>query len=355
MHLIGRSGTGKTTLMRYMIMQDFGNGEGACVIDPHGDLIESLKAEMPEHRKKEVVDFDLGNPNLDLRFNPLESTEPGRRPLIASGLIDVFKQLFGDSWGPRLEHILRNVLLTLLDQPVSSLEDIPRVLQDRAYSKQACLRVRNRHVQDFWLKEFWNYSPRFQNEAISPVLNKIGAFLSNPVLSRVLCHEQSSFDMSTVMNDGKILLVNLSKGKVGADSAKLIGGLLMAKMSQTAMERSNIPEQHRRDFYLYCDEFPTYSPPGMAEMLSELRKYRLSLVLAHQFLAQLDRQVMESVLSNVGTLIAFRVGVTDAEVLEKEFYPDITANDMVSLGTGDIYLKLMIRGKVSDVFSAESS
>jgi len=170
----------------------------------------------------------------------------------------------------------------------------------------------------------------------------------------VLCHEQTSFDMSTVMNDGKILLVNLSKGKVGPDSAKLIGGLLMAKMSQTAMERSCIPEQKRRDFYLFCDEFPTYSPSGSADMLSELRKYRLSLVLAHQFLAQSDLQVMESVLGNVGTLIAFRVGVTDAEVLEKEFYPNILANDVVNLGTGIIYLKLMIKGKASSVFSAKS-
>jgi hypothetical protein len=289
-----------------------------------------------------------------LGFNPLEKVPPEKRALAASGLLEVFKKMWADSWGPRLEHILRNTLLALLDQPEATLADVPKILGDQAFRRRAALNVTNRHVADFWLKEYEGYPPKFRAEAIAPIQNKVGAFLANPILSRILAQPKSALDLRRVMDEGKILLVNLAKGKIGEDTASLLGALLVSRIGLTALSRADVLESARRDFYLYLDEFPIFTTLSLATMLSELRKYRLNLILAHQFLGQLDEQVRDAILGNVGTIISFRLGLADAEILEKEFYPEFAAVDLVNLPNYNIYLKLMVDGAVTRGFSGET-
>ena len=289
-----------------------------------------------------------------LAFNPLEQVPPEKRALAASGLLDVFKTQWADSWGPRVEHILRNALYLLLDQPEATLADMPKLLDDQAFRKRAVLLATNRHVANFWLREYEGYPARFRAEAVAPLQNKVGAFLSNPLLSRILTQPRSAFDLREVTDGGKILLVNLAKGKIGEDTASLLGSLLVSRIGLAALSRADIPEAGRRDFYLYLDEFPTFTTLALARMLSELRKYRLNLILAHQFLGQLDDEVREAILGNTGTIIAFRLGLTDAELLEKEFAPEFTALDLVRLPNHAIYLKLMVEGAVTRPFSGET-
>jgi hypothetical protein len=352
MYLIGKTGTGKSTLLANMIRQDIENGEGLAVLDPHGDLVERALAFVPERRRADLVYFNIPDPNLALTFNPLQGVPPSERALAASDLIDVFKKIWADSWGPRLEYILRNALLALLEHPETSLSDVLRLLTDRAYRRDVTLHLANREVREFWLREFEGYPDRFRAEAIAPIQNKVGAFLSNPTLSRILTGSGEPLDLRRTMDDGKILLVNLSKGKIGQDTASLLGSFLVAVLGRTALRRADVPETHRTDFYLYLDEFPTFSTSSLAGMLSELRKYRLNLVLAHQFLSQIDEQVRDAILGNVGTIIAFRVGPGDAENLEGEFAPEFTAIDLVNLPNYRVYLKLMVDGVVTKPFSA---
>jgi len=335
-----------------MIRQDIENGEGLAVLDPHGDLVERALAFVPERRRADLVYFNVPDPNLALTFNPLQGVPPAERALAASDLIDVFKKIWEESWGPRLEHILRNALLALLEQAEPTLADVLRLLNDRPYRRDATLHLANREVREFWLREFEGYPDRFRAEAIAPIQNKVGAFLSNPTLSRILTGSGQPLDLRRTMDEGKILLVNLSKGKIGQDTASLLGSFLVAVLGRTALRRADVPESDRPDFYVYLDEFPTFSTSSLAGMLSELRKYRLNLVLAHQFLSQIEEQVRDAILGNVGTTIAFRVGPNDAEVLEKEFHPEFEITDLVNLANFNIYLKLMVDGVVSKPFGA---
>lgn len=354
MYLIGKTGVGKSTLLATLIEQDIKNGEGLALIDPHGDLVEKILASVPEARKGDVIYFDVTNQAAPLGFNPLERVPPEKRVLSASGLLDAFKKLWAESWGPRLEHILRNALLALLDQPEATLADVLRLMSDKEFRKNAALKITNRQVYDFWLKEFEGYTPHFRAEAIAPIQNKVGAFLANPLLNRILTQPKRAFNLRQVMDGGKILLVNLAKGKIGEDTAALLGALLTTQMGLAALSRADVPETTRRDFYCYLDEFSSYTTLSIANMLSELRKYRLDLILAHQFLSQLDEQVRDAILGNVGTMIAFRLGVQGAEILEKEFYPNISATDLVNLPNFNFYIRLMIDGKVSKGFSGET-
>jgi hypothetical protein len=289
-----------------------------------------------------------------LGFNPLERVPPAKRPLAASGILEVFKKLWADSWGPRLEHLLRNALLTLLDQPEATLADILRLLDEPDFRRTAIDRTANAQVRRFWLREYAAYPARFRAEVIAPLQNKVGAFLANPLLRAILTQPRSGFDLREVMDGGRILLVNLAKGKIGEDSAALLGALLVARMGLAGLSRADTQEKNRRDFFLYLDEFPTFATLSLATMLSELRKYHVSLVLAHQYLSQLDPQVRDAILGNVGTLIAFRLGVEDAEVLEKELLPEFRQGDLVNLPNHSVYLKLMVKGVVSRPFSAET-
>lgn len=352
MYIIGKTGTGKSSLLETLVRHDVACGQGLALFDPHGDLVERVLAAIPDHRKADLIYFNVPDTTQPLGFNPLEHIPPDKRPLAASSLLEVFKKIWNDSWGPRLEHILRNALLALLEQPESTLADVLRLLSDRVFRKEAMANVYNPQVRDFWLREYEDYTPRFRIEAIAPIQNKVGAFLANPLLNRILTQPRSAFDVRQVMDQGKILLVNLAKGKIGEDTAALLGALLVSRIEMAALSRADMPEAERRDFYVYLDEFPTFTTVSLATMLSELRKYRTPIILSHQFGSQLDEEVRDAILGNAGTLIAFRVGVVDAEILAKEFYPEVTEMDLINLPNHNIYLKLMIDGVVSRPFSA---
>src|SRR5438093_233195 len=354
MYIIGKTGTGKSTLLETMIRQDIENGEGVAVLDPHGDLVEKIAASIPDHRKHDLIYFNVPDIAHPLGFNPLAGIPPEKRPRAASGLLDAFKKIWSDSWGPRLEHVLRNALLALLDQPEPTLADVLRLLSDRDFRRTACERVSNAPVRDFWLREYESYPMVLRAESAAPIQNKIGAFISNPILNRILTQRNSAFDMRRVMDEGKILLVNLAKGKIGEDAAGLLGAMLVAQIGLAGLGRTDRPEHERRDFYVYLDEFQNFTTLSLANMLSELRKYRVNLILAHQYLAQLDPDVRDAILGNVGTTISFRVGLSDAEILEKEFYPEFSASDLIGLPNYHIYLKLMIDGVVWKPFSADT-
>lgn len=354
MYLIGKTGTGKSTLLETLIRQDMASGQGLALLDPHGDLVEKILAQLPEHRKDDLIYFNVPDHTQALSLNPLESIAPLKRPLAASGLLEVFKKLWMDSWGPRLEHIMRNALLALLDQPQATLADVLRLLDDQGFRRKAITKIQNDRVRDFWAKEYENYPPRFRMEAIVPIQNKVGAFLANPVLNKILTQNKNSFYLRRVMDEGKLLLVNLAKGKIGEDTSMLLGALLITRVGLAALSRADIPEGERKDFHLYIDEFQNFTTLSLASMLSELRKYRVNMIFAHQYLSQLDPQVRDAILGNVGTLISFRLGVSDAEILQKEFYPEFSIKDLISLPNYHIYLKLMINGIISAPFSAET-
>ncbi len=352
MYALGKTGTGKSSLLERLLRQDFVAGEGAALFDPHGDLVERVAAALPKERQADLIYLDVPNQARAFGFNPVERVPPERRPLAASALVEVFKKIWTDSWGPRLEHILRNAVFCLLEQPEATLADIPRLLEDQDFRKRAAERVGNAQVRNFWLREYENYPARFRAEAIAPLQNKVGAFLSDPVLCRILSTPKSSFDLRRVMDEGKILLVNLAKGRIGESSAALLGALLVARLGLAGLSRSDIPEERRRDFYLYIDEFQTFATLSFVSMLSELRKYRVNLTLTNQFLGQLDPLVRDSVLGNVGTLVSFRVGPEDAASLAEEFAPEFSASDLIGLPNYRIYLRLMIDGAISKPFSA---
>jgi type IV secretory pathway TraG/TraD family ATPase VirD4 len=351
MYVLGKTGTGKSTLLETMIRQDMEAGAGIAVLDPHGELVEKVISQIPESRRSDLIYFNVPDPRQPLGFNPLETVSRDKLPLATSGLLEVFKKIWNDSWGPRLEHILRNALLTLFERPDSTLADILRLLDDKSFRKNALFWLRDPQVRDFWLREFENYPARLRAEAIAPIQNKVGAFLANPLLRKILVRPKSSFRLRAIMDEGKIFVVNLAKGKIGEETAALLGALIVSRIGLAGLSRANIPEQDRRDFYVYLDEFQSFTTLSLANMFSELRKYRVNMILANQFLAQLEPHVREAILGNVGTIISFRVGPSDAEILEKEFYPEFTAIDLTRLPNYHVYLKLMVDGDVSVPFS----
>jgi type IV secretory pathway TraG/TraD family ATPase VirD4 len=354
MYLVGKTGTGKSTLIERLVLQDARDGRGLALLDPHGDLAERVLLALPASRADDVIHFDPSDRNSQMGFNPLSGVPPSKKALAASSLVGVFRKMWSDSWGPRLEHILRNALLALLDQPKATLADVLRLFDDDAFRKGALLNVGNPQVRAFWTREYEGYPERFRAEVVAPVQNKVGAFLSDPVLNRILTREESSFNLRRIMDEGKVFIVNLSKGRLGEDTSSLLGSLLVSSIGMAALRRADSPEESRPDFYLYLDEFHNFTTLSLVGMLSELRKYRLNLILAHQYLAQLDPQVRDAILGNVGTVIAFRIGLTDAELLESEFYPDFRATDLINLPNFHVYVKLMIDGAVSQPFSART-
>lgn len=354
MYLIGKTGTGKSTLLETMIRQDIEAGRGVALIDPHGDLAERIIGQFPDRRKGDLIYFNVPDASRPLAFNPLGSVPPAKRPLAAAGVLEVFKKIWADSWGPRLEHILRNALVTLLDQPEATFADVLRLMDDRTFRRIAVSRVRNGHVRNFWLREYEGYPARFRAEAIAPIQNKVGAFLTDPILSTILSQPKSSFDLRRVMDEGRVLIVNVAKGKIGEDVAALLGALLVSRIGLAGLGRADTTEADRKDFYVYLDEFQSFTTLSLANMMSELRKYRVNLILAHQYLSQLDEQVRDAILGNAGTIISFRLGLADAEILAKEFWPEFSAEDLIRLPNYNVYLKLMVSGAVTKPFSAET-
>ena len=352
LYILGKTGTGKSTLLEALMLDDVRKGAGFALLDPHGDLVKKIKSVVPEWRRDDVIDFDVPNHNQPYGFNPLANVAVDKRPLACSGLIQVFKHLWNDSWGPRLEHILRNCLLTLLDYPHANLSDILRLLSDKGFRQTVIPFIQNERIKEFWTKEFDKYPERLRAEAISPIQNKVGAFLSHPLLQKILTRPEKPLSLRKIMDGEKILLVNLAKGAIGEDISNLLGSLLISRFDLAALSRADTPEAERRDYTLYLDEFHNFTTQSLVLMLSELRKYRLSLVLAHQYLTQLDPSIKDAVLGNVGTIIAFRIGAQDAEIFAQEFAPEFSVTDFTNLPNYHIYLKLMIDGKMSRPFSA---
>ena len=352
MYVIGKTGTGKSTLLLNMIISDIEENRGVALIDPHGDLAERVLDFVPKERIGDVIYFNPADLEHPIAFNPLESRSPHSHHLVTSGLISVFKKLWPDFWGPRLEHILRHAIFTLLEYPGATLLDLPRLLTNKDFRYTVSRHVTSEQVREFWFSEFEKYSAWMKSEAVSPILNKVGQFLTSPPLRNIIGQKESSFDVRDVMDDSKILIVNLSKGKIGEDSGALLGAMLVTQMQLAALSRADIPEETRKHFYLYVDEVHNFLTLSFADILSEVRKYGLSLVLAHQYLDQMDEKMRAAILGNVGTLISFRIGAEDAKNLAREFYPVFSESDLTSLPNHHIYLKMMIDGMTSPPFSA---
>ncbi len=356
-YVIGKTGLGKSTLLENMAVQDIANGEGMAFIDPHGKTAELLLNYVPEHRIKDVLyfaPFDLEHP---ISFNVLEDVGFDKRHLVVSGLMSTFKKIWVDAWSARMEYILGNTLLALLETPGTTLLGVNKMLADKAYRTQIVNNVKDPSVRSFWVDEFAKYTDKFAAEATPAIQNKIGQFTSNPLIRNIIGQSKSSFDLRKMMDENKIIIINLSKGRVGEANANLLGSMLITKIYLAAMSRADVPEkvlQKLPNFYLYVDEFQSFANESFADILSEARKYKLNLTIAHQYIEQMSEEVRAAVFGNVGTMITFRVGAFDAEVLEKEFAPQFTAEDLVNLGFTQIYLKLMIDGVSSAPFSAST-
>jgi CxxC-x17-CxxC domain-containing protein len=352
MYVIGKSGMGKTNLLENLAIQDIKHGKGIAFVDPHGDSAEKLIKAIPANRINDVIYFNPADQEFPIAFNVMEKVGAEYRHLIASGLIGVFKKLWADSWGPRLEYILRNAILALLEYPGSTLLGVTRILVDKDYREKVVAKITDPVVRSFWVDEFTKWNDRVLQEVISPIQNKVGAFLTTSLIRNIIGQTTSSFDIRDVMDNQKILILNLSKGRVGEDASALLGAMMITKIQLAAMERVDILEEDRKDFYLYVDEFQNFATESFANILSEARKYRLDLILANQYIEQIDEKVASAIFGNAGTLISFRVGATDAEYLEKEFTPVFLAPDIVNLPKFNVYLKLMIDGIAGDAFSA---
>ena len=352
LYIVGKTGTGKSTLIKNMVIQDMRLGHGVALVDPHGDLVEDLLNFIPKERTNEVVYFNPADTSFPVAINILEAKGDDEKHLVASSLISVFKHLWKEFWGPRLEHILYNCVLALMDTPGQTLLGVYRMLVDETYRKSIVANVKDPIVKMFWVEDYENYDLRFQKEIISPVQNKVGQLLSSPQMRNIVGQPKSSVDFGFVMDQKRILLANLSKGKIGEDKSNLLGSAIVTKMYLAALERQNLPEEHRKDFYLYIDEFQNFSTDIFPSILSEARKYRLNLNLAHQYLYQLPDSIKHAVFGNVGTVISFRVGSYDAKELAEEMKPVFTGEDLENLDNHHIALRLLIDGKMSPAFSA---
>ncbi len=351
-YIIGKTGMGKTTVLENMAIQDIQRGEGVGIVDPHGSFAEKMLDFVPQERIKDVVYFCPHDIDWPMAFNVMEDVGVEQRHLVASGLMGVFKKLWPDVWSARMEYILNNAILALLEYPDSTLLGINRMLADKDYRRVVVSNITDPVVKAFWEQEFAKYTERFATEATPAIQNKVGQFTANPLIRNIIGQPKSSFDIRKIMDEKKILIMNLSKGRIGESNSQLIGAMLITKIYLGAMSRVDVPESQRADFYLYVDEFQNFATESFKDILSEARKYRLNLILAHQYIAQMDETVRDAVFGNVGTLTIFRVGAFDAEVLETELAPEFTAQDIVNLGFASVYLKLMINGVASRPFSA---
>jgi hypothetical protein len=354
MHVVGKTGMGKSTLLKTLVVSDLRAGNGFALIDPHGDLSADVLRQRPESRRADLILLDPSTPSGRIALNPLQVEDPTQRHRAASGLVGAFRKIWADSWGPRVEYILYNTLRALLDFPGSSLLDVPRVLSDMAYREVVLRYTTDQRVEEFWRKEFAQYPPTFRAEAISPIQNKVGQYLASPALRDILGRKEKSLDLRRVMDEGRILVANLSKGRLGEATSSLLGSLVIAGLEQAALSRADMPESKRRDFYLYIDEFQTFATLSLAGILQEARKYRLNLITAHQYLAQLEEEVRAAIFGNVGTLVAFRTGAEDAQYLAREFYPVFSEDDFLNLPAHHIYLRMTIDGVASRPFSART-
>ncbi len=357
MYVIGKTGMGKTTMMENMVIQDIRNGHGVCFIDPHGDSVAKILDYIPSSRVNDVVYFNPADIEYPIAFNILEAVDTKYKHLVASGLMGVFTKIWANLWSARMEYILNNTILALLDSPGNTMMGIARMYIDKKYRKKIVDNIKDPMVKAFWVDEFAQYSEKYRTEAIAPIQNKVGQFLSSGIVRNIVGQPRSTIDLRSIMDNRKILLMDLSKGKVGEDNSALLGAMIITKLQLAALSRVDIPENERKDFYLYVDEFQNFVTESFATILSEARKYHLNLTVGHQYIGQLspdknNTRVRDAVFGNVGTMVCFRVGAADAEFLETEFDPTFTPNDMVNLPKYNIILRLMINGVASDPFSA---
>lgn len=351
-YVMGKTGTGKSTLLSNMIISDLKRGKGVAVIDPHGDLVETVLNYIPSNRINDVIYLNPADPDYAVKLNLLEAEQDEHKELVVSGIIAIFNKLYGYSWGPRLEHILRNTLLTLITRDGSTLEDVIRIVTDTAFRKKVVSELTDPVLINFWQGEFETMGDKLRAEAISPILNKVGQFVSSKLIRSVVNSDTNSFSIKDTMNQGKILLVNLSQGKLGEDNSALLGAMLITKIQLTAMSRVYQAEEDRRDFYLYVDEFQNFATTSFIKILSEARKYRLNLTLANQYIDQVDEHVRKAIFGNCGSIATFVVGASDAGLLSGEFGGKYTPEDLVALDRHQIIAKLSIDGMTSTPFPA---
>ena len=351
-YCFGKSGAGKTSLLKSLMMQDAEANRGFAFVDVHGDASREINENLKDRfEKNNIIYFDVTNPELDYGYNPLRRVSASKRSLVASNILEIFQRNWKSAWGMKMEHILRMILLTLLDQPKAQLSDILKLLHQKSYREQCLVHVQNQDIRTFWLKEF----PKYKPNDLLPIMNKLGGFLSHAIVRKILIENKKQLSLRTIIDTKQILIINLAKGQVGADVANILGGLLLTSLASASFSRINILEKDRIPYFLYIDEFQTISGTELiAELLAQVRKFKVGLVLANQFLHQLDPSVRASVLGNVGTIVAFRLGITDAKLMAKEFYPVFKTEDFISLANYSIYLRLMIDGKPSNPFSADT-
>jgi DNA helicase HerA-like ATPase len=354
MYVIGKTGVGKSTLLETLALQDLAAGRGFALIDPHGDLVERIFAAVPADERGRVSYLNAPDPAQAFGYNPLRRVRDDKIPLAVSGLLETMKKLWPDAWGVRMEHVLRNTLYALLERDNSSLPDILRLYSDEEFRKGVVGAIRNETVRRFWRQEFENYHFRMRADAVAPIQNKLGALLSDPTLYRILVEPEIDLRFRSMMDQERVLLVNLGKGRLGEDSSTLLGGLIVSTLGLAAFTRAEIPEESRRPFFIYIDEFQTFTTLMLANMMSELRKYGIGLTLAHQYFHQLDPDIRHAVLGNAGTLISFRLGPDDASIIAREFQPTFDVEDLLNLPNRNIYLKLMMGGTPSRPFSANT-
>lgn len=353
LYIVGKTGSGKSKLLELLLQADIQSGMGCCLIDPHGDLALEIMKYVPKDRVQDVVYVDPADRNFPVGFNPLEPVEDYEtRQHLSTFFIAIFKKLFAGNWSPRMEHLIRYITLALLETPDSNVLGISRILSDTAYRQRVIKQIQDPVVKAFWTNDFKPSDALYASEAIIPLMNKVGQFISNPMIRNIIGQKKNVLDFEKFMNEGKIVIINLSKGKLGEENTALLGSMFITKIQQGALARADIPEEKRKDFYFYVDEFQNFATEAFSTILSEARKYHLNLTIAHQYIAQLPDDVKATAFGNVGSIIVFGVGGGDAAYLAKEFAPVFTPDDMISLNIREMYIKMSIDGKITPPFSA---
>lgn len=354
LYVVGKSGSGKSKLIELLVYNDIQEGKGIAILDPHGDLVDNILKYIPRERIEDVVLFDPADVDFPIGFNPLLQVDPAYKMQLTIGIIDIFKKLFGTNWTDRLEHVLRYTLLALLDSPNTTILSILKMLTDKNYRQKIVARIQDNVVKSFWVSEFAAWSEKFDAEAITPLLNKVGQFVATNMIRNIIGQPEMYFDIRDIMDNKKILLMKISKGLLGEENASLIGSMVITKMYQAAMSRADIPEEQREDFYFYVDEFQNFATDTFYEILSEARKYRLNLTIAHQYMGQLSNKIRQTVFGNVGSMISFRVGAEDATVLAEEYAPIFKERDIINLGVREFYTKMSVKGEIREAFSGRT-
>lgn len=354
MYIVGKSGSGKSKLMELLIKGDIEQGHGVCVLDPHGELVEDVLRQIPKERAKDVIIFDPSDYDYPIAFNPLHQTDKAYKMQMTIGLVDIFKKLFSANWNPRLEHLLRNIILALLDSPNTTLLSIEKMLSDKNYRRKIVDNIQDPNIKQFWMNEFAGYNENYMKDAINPLINKIGQLSSNMAVRNILGQPDMRFDIRDIIDNQKILLIKLPKGLIGEEVTSLLGAIMVTKLYQAAMQRADMNATERKDFFFYIDEFQNFSTDTFSNILAEARKYRLNLTIAHQYLGQLSDLIRKTVFGNVGSIVIFRTGAEDAKTLALELAPRFDDHDIMNLSTRDFYLKMSIQGEMQDAFSART-